>query len=157
MATQKNPANISLKQALSVVGLASVLALAFGIPTALIPTPYYTRMTPVTFIDYFYLVAISSLLAFYLSLFVFSKLKSKIRDRSKVLGWSGGILGFLSFACPVCNVLLVSLFGSALLLTYFEPIRAYVGVMAIVLLLLAIMVKRRKDTCENCCGEACSK
>jgi len=53
----------------------------------------------------------------------------------------GGILGFLGFACPVCNKLLLFLFGSGILLTYFEPIRPLVGALGITLLGLAVYKK----------------
>ena len=53
----------------------------------------------------------------------------------------GGVLGFLGIACPVCNKLLLLLFGSTLLLTYFEPIRLYVGILGIVLLAVAVYRK----------------
>ncbi len=37
------------------------------------------------------------------------------------------MLGFLGVACPVCNKVLLLLFGGELLLTYFEPVRIYVA------------------------------
>ena len=40
---------------------------------------------------------------------------------------SSGILGFIGNACPVCNKVLLLLFSSELLLTYFEPVRIYVA------------------------------
>ena len=39
----------------------------------------------------------------------------------------GGVLGFVGVACPVCNQVLLLLFGGDLLLTYFEPVRIYVA------------------------------
>ncbi len=47
---------------------------------------------------------------------------------------AGGVLGFIGVACPVCNKILLLLFGGDLLLTYFEPVRVYVaaaGVLAV--------------------------
>ena len=47
---------------------------------------------------------------------------------------TGGVLGFIGVACPVCNKILLLLFGGDLLLTYFEPVRVYVaaaGVLAV--------------------------
>jgi hypothetical protein len=56
----------------------------------------------------------------------------------------GGILGFVGIACPVCNKLLLMLFGGELLLTYFEPIRLYVAAAGAAILAAAIMVERRR-------------
>ena len=39
----------------------------------------------------------------------------------------GGVLGFIGVACPVCNKILLLLFGGELLLAYFEPVRIYVA------------------------------
>jgi hypothetical protein len=39
----------------------------------------------------------------------------------------GSVIGFIGIACPVCNKVLLLLFGGELLLTYFEPIRIYVA------------------------------
>ena len=44
---------------------------------------------------------------------------------------AGGILGFLGLACPVCNKILLLIFGGELLLTYFEPIRVYVAALGV--------------------------
>jgi len=53
----------------------------------------------------------------------------------------GGVLGFLGVACPVCNKILLMIFGSGLLLTYFEPIRIYVALAGAALLLVALWWK----------------
>lgn len=39
----------------------------------------------------------------------------------------GGVLGFIGVACPVCNKILLLIFGGELLMTYFEPVRIYVA------------------------------
>jgi hypothetical protein len=54
---------------------------------------------------------------------------------------SGGILGFLGVACPVCNKLLLAIFGSGVLLSYFEPIRLYVGLLGVAALAWAVWRK----------------
>ena len=53
---------------------------------------------------------------------------------------AGGVLGFLGVACPVCNKVLLLLFGVELLLTYFEPIRVYIAA-AGVFIVLAVVVR----------------
>ena len=53
----------------------------------------------------------------------------------------GGIFGFLGFGCSLCNKLLLLLFGSSFLLTYFEPIRYYVGVTGILIFSFALFQK----------------
>ena len=105
----------------------------FGTVTALWQNPFFTRMTPVSGYEYWLLTAESLFIGAYMAI-----------KRSKHAGTCstvGGVLGFLGIACPVCNKLLLLLFGSTLLLTYFEPIRLYVGILGIVLLAVAVQRK----------------
>ena len=58
------------------------------------------------------------------------------------------IAGLFSFACPICSVLLVSLLGSAFVLTYFEPVRHPLGVAAVGALVYLVYVERKN--CRAC-------
>lgn len=53
----------------------------------------------------------------------------------------GGVLGFLGVACPVCNKILLLLFGGELLLTYFEPVRLYVAAVGTAILAVAVVLE----------------
>ena len=53
----------------------------------------------------------------------------------------GGILGFFGFGCTVSNKFLLLLFSSTFILTYFEPVRHYVGVLGTLLLSQALLQK----------------
>jgi hypothetical protein len=44
---------------------------------------------------------------------------------------AGGVIAFLGVACPVCNKILLLVFGGELLPTYFEPVRIYVAAWAV--------------------------
>jgi hypothetical protein len=66
--------------------------------------------------------------------------------------WAFGGLagGYLAVACPVCNVVLVSAFGSSALMTYFDPYRPVVGAVSVAV--LAVYVQRRRTRgcpCED--------
>ena len=56
-------------------------------------------------------------------------------------GGIGGLLGALGFACPTCNILLVSLFGNATILAYFEPYRHALGFVGLAVFTYALYVK----------------
>ena len=135
-----------IKQALISLIIFFLLILVFGIPSALIPNPFihYARMIPAALFDYFTLIAVSGLIAYYsfLSLNEFFYIKSLGGVDSKVFG--GAVLGFFGFACPICNYLLVMVFGTQNLLIFFEPIIPMVSVLSIALLLTAIYFKRKK-------------
>ena len=52
-----------------------------------------------------------------------------------------GIGGIFGFGCSVCNKFLLLLFNSTFILTYFEPVRHYVGVLGILLFSHALLQK----------------
>ena len=51
----------------------------------------------------------------------------------------GGVLGFVGFSCSVCNKILLLLFGSSFLLSYFEPVRHYAGALGLLLFSYALI------------------
>lgn len=117
-----------------------------GVPAALIPNPliHYIRMAPVIWLDYFFLVSTSILLS--INLLVF--LDKKTKKEGAMLG--GGALGFLSFACATCNVLLVSLLGYTFIWEFIEPLRPVFGVVSIIVLLAALHFQIREQQCATC-------
>ena len=56
----------------------------------------------------------------------------------------GSVLTFLGIACPVCNKILLFVFGWELLLIYFEPVRVYVALAGFPLTGLAVWLKWTK-------------
>jgi len=57
---------------------------------------------------------------------------------------TGGIVGFIAVACPICNKILMLVFGGELLLSYFDPIRIHVALIGVILTLWAVSVEWRK-------------
>ena len=95
-----------------------------GIVTVLLPNSLFIRMTPITMLDYVFLGSSSILLGAYVGVHYYKKNTIKKCD---TVATTGGIGSFLAFACPVCNKLLVLLFGATALMTYFEPYRPILG------------------------------
>ena len=109
-------------------GLAAALGsfVALGTVAALWENPLFVRMTPAGDIEVVLLGLLSVLLGTYVAI-------RRPSCSAKTAG-VGGVLGFIGVACPVCNKVLLLLFGGDLLLTYFEPVRVYVaaaGVLAV--------------------------
>ncbi len=118
--------NLSLSRFLK--GLATALGsfVALGTVAALWENPLFVRMTPAGDIEVVLLGLLSVLLGTYVAI-------RRPFCSVKTAG-VGGVLGFIGVACPVCNKVLLLLFGGDLLLTYFEPVRVYVaaaGVLAV--------------------------
>jgi hypothetical protein len=117
----------------SVVVGAGVTALSFsllGTVSALWDNPFFIRMTPISSFEIGFLAALSLLLGIYVIV--------RRPACSVKLAGSGGILGFLGVACPVCNKVLLLIFGGDLLLTYYEPVRIYVAGIGVAVAALAV-------------------
>ena len=118
--------------------------LLFGTVTGLVPNPVYVRMVPSTAADYLFLAATSAFAA----AFVYQRsiVDQPVGDRFA----TGGIVGgFLAFGCPICNALLLTLFSSSALMTYFDPYRPLLGVLSVTAF-GAILYYQRKKGCETC-------
>ncbi len=117
--------SLSLSRILKGLAVALGSFIVLGTVAALWENPLFFRMTPAGEFE----VALLGLLSVLLGTFV------AIRRPfcAAKIACVGGVLGFIGVACPVCNTVLLLLFGGELLLTYFEPIRIYVaGVGALV-------------------------
>lgn len=117
-----------------VVSLASFLIL--GTLSALWPNPFFIRMTPVTGFEPAFLGAQSILLGVFVAI-------RRPRCKLRTVGVSS-MVNFLGIACPVCNKVLMFVFGASALLTYFEPIRVYVALFGVLLGLAAVLMEMRK-------------
>lgn len=120
-----------------------IAALTIGIPTAVIQNPFFRRMAQITVLDYFFLIAISILVGVYVTAYLY---KRKESNKSVCSASGGFFIGFLAIACPLCNALLISIFGVAFLLAFIEPLKPVFGTIAVILLLMGIyfMLKETK-------------
>ncbi len=105
--------------------------LLFGIVTAITPNSWFTRMIPANQLDWIFLILSSLLIGAYIGVDFYKK---KTVRTCNVVATSGSVGSFLAFACPICNKLLVALFGATVLLTYFEPYRPILGIVSNTLL-----------------------
>lgn len=119
-----------------------LIFLLFGIPTALVPTPFFARMITIKAIDYIFLFLNSVLLASYFTLSLVKKNQAK--QPRGYLAFSGTLFGVFSFSCPLCSVILVAIFSTTAIITYFEPLRPWLGIISVTMLSLAVyyQVKR---------------
>jgi hypothetical protein len=108
------PKRIAAGIAVAVAGFALL-----GTVAALWDNPVFVRMTPAGGWEIAMLAAMSLVAGVYVAI---------RRPFCSVKGASaGGILAFLGVACPVCNKILLLIFGGELLMAYFEPVRIYVA------------------------------
>jgi hypothetical protein len=126
---------VTLREWVRVIVLTAAIFGVVGTITALWPNPIFVRMTPSAGYEIGLLGIEALLMGFYFGL-------DAPACRVGLAG-GGGVLGFLGVACPVCNKVLVLIFGSSVLLTYFEPIRPLVGAVGIALMMVALLFRLR--------------
>ena len=109
--------------------------LVLGTVAALWPNPLFMRMTPTSGFEVALLAAQSILLGVYLAI--------PVPACATKLAGIGGVASFLGVACPVCNKVLLFLFGSQVLLTYLEPVRIYLAAAGALITGIAVVVRWR--------------
>ena len=132
-----------LRRWLVAAAVAVLAGLAMGIPTGVVPTSFYTRMTPVVWWNY-PVWAISALLA---GLVAATYVRTggaapAAPDRSgRTLGAT--VLSTFAVGCPICNKLVVALIGASGALSYWAPLQPVLGVLGIALLGTGLTVRLR--------------
>ena len=124
------------KAFITAVAVATGTFLFLGTVTALWENPLFIRMVPAGTVEIALLAAQSILLGLY-----FSIPRGSCATRQAGVG---SVLTFLGIACPVCNKILLFVFGWELLLIYFEPVRVYVALAGFLLTGLAVWLKWTK-------------
>lgn len=137
-----------LKYVLIGVAVSALALLLFGVPTSLVPTPFFKRMIPPTLWDYGFWIGTSLLLGAYVALQLYGRQRVKGERAAAVGGAFGGIL---SFSCPICNKLLLAALGTSAIMTYVDPYRPLLGALTLGVLGSAIYLKVRGiRTCPAC-------
>lgn len=134
------PENVT-KLILYCILFTTISFLVLSIPTAVIPNRFFIRMTPVFWFDYIFLVINSILIGIYFGI-TYSSPKPEVCVVEKKSIFAQ-VLSFLGIACPICNKILVFIFGTIFLLTYLEPLRPYLSLLS-ALLLLWLVIKKAK-------------
>jgi hypothetical protein len=120
------------------------VALAIGIPTGVVPTSLYHRMTPVTWWDYPVWAATAVLAGLTAATYV--SVQGRQRSRAGGGGIGGSLLAVFAVGCPICNKLVVALLGVTGALNYFGPLQPALGVLSIALLAAGLAVRLRGET-----------
>ena len=125
--------------------LAAVLsALVVGVPTDVIDTDWFTRMTPVRWWEYPVLALTALLTGLW---FAIVRVAADERGRASVLGTS--LLSTLAVGCPVCNKIVVGLLGVSGALGVWAPVQPVLALISLAALAAAVIVRWRKRGCDS--------
>ncbi len=132
--------------------LASLLVL--GIPTAVIPNPLFSRMTPTEPANVVTWLASAPLMGLIAATYLARPIARPDR-RGGTSEWRasvGGVGAFLAIGCPICNKVVVGLLGVSGALNVFGPIQPVIGLASVVLLGATAVwqLSRRGRGCADC-------
>ncbi|WP_328690292.1 hypothetical protein OHA74_14085 [Streptomyces phaeochromogenes] len=131
-----------------------IAALVIGVPTGVVPTPFYTRMTPVLWWNYpVWLVSSvleGLLVATYVRIGPADVPAAGPPERPRTARALGaGLLSAFAVGCPICNKLVVLAIGVSGALSYFAPLQPVLAA-ASVALLVHVLVRRLRTA--NVCA-----
>ena len=125
----------------AVVGAAFTAAVV-GLPTALLPSSLFTRMTPVTWWSW----PVWSATALLGGLVAATYVRTADRaGRGGGAGAGGGLLSTLAVGCPVCNKLVVAVLGVTGAMQWWAPLQPLLGVASVGLLAWALRTRIRGE------------
>ncbi|MFI9585944.1 hypothetical protein ACIHCQ_29815 [Streptomyces sp. NPDC052236] len=130
-----------------------IAAIVIGVPTGVVPTPFYTRMTPTLWWNYPAWLGSSVLEGLLVATYVrvgparSAETEGQERPRTaRALG--AGLLSAFAVGCPVCNKLVVLAMGVSGALSYFAPLQPVLALASVALLVHALV--RRLRTTAAC-------
>ena len=126
--------------AVLVAGLAAML---IGVPTGIIHTSFYTRMTPVLWWNYPIWIASSMLTGIVAATYVRAGDGSPKPVTGRV--GLGSVLSLFAVGCPICNKLVVALIGVSGALNIWAPIQPILGLFSVGLLLYAVRLRVSRE------------
>ncbi|MGW5723322.1 hypothetical protein ACWEVP_44645 [Amycolatopsis sp. NPDC003865] len=122
-------------------------ALAVGVPTDVIDTSFFTRMTPVRWWE----VPVLALTAVLTGLWVaIPRPAGDVRGRGGIVG--SVTAAVLAVGCPVCNKVVVGLLGISGALGIWAPVQPALAALSLLALAAAVVIRWRRRGCgpETC-------
>jgi hypothetical protein len=132
---------------LTAIAAAIVTAIVVGLPTEMVASPWFHRMTPVRWWDRPVWLVTAVLAGLLVATFVAGGTAGD--ERTARRGGAGGVLAVFAVGCPVCNKLVVLALGTTGAHAWFEPVQPLLALVAVALLAMALRARLRgEQRCE---------
>lgn len=138
----------------TVIATAGSLVL-LGVPTAVIPNPFFVRMTPTEASNLAIWLVSAPMIGLLVATYVGQPTHSGSHPGAESgtgRATLGGIAAYLAIGCPICNKVVVAALGVSGALNYFAPVQPVIGAASVALLggTLAWRLRNRARRCERC-------
>lgn len=140
-----------LVAALATVGSLLVL----GVPTAVVPNPFFIRMTPTETFNVVVWLTSAPLIGLLVATYVRAPAHAvghRLDEPGSGRATLGGVAAYLAIGCPICNKVVVATLGVSGALSIFTPLQPLIGAGSVALLgaTLAWRLRARARLCERC-------
>jgi len=138
--------------------VATVAAFAIlGVPTAVIPNPWFIRMTPTEPFNVATMVLAAPLMGVLTATYLARPSRASptpAEGGGRVT--IGGVAAYLAIGCPVCNKIIVAVLGVSGALNVFAPVQPLIGAGSVLLLSATLVwrLRRRSEDCVRCAPTA---
>ena len=137
------------------IGATAGSLLVLGVPTAVIPNPFFIRMTPTDAFNVLVWLATAPLIGLLVATYVRPPLRAFDREHGEPGAGRttvAGIAAYIAIGCPICNKVVVAALGVSGALNYFAPLQPIIGAASLVVLggTLAWRLRDRARRCARC-------
>jgi hypothetical protein len=119
---------------------ASATAVIMGVPTDIVPNPWFARQLASTPFDVVVLIALSLLTG---ALAVTYAIPAGATANAHRAGIGSGVLGWFAISCPACNKIVVALIGASGATGWFASAQPVLGGAAVALAIAALAARVR--------------
>jgi hypothetical protein len=127
---------------LAAAAATAAAALLIAVPTGIVTTSLYTRMTPVTWWDYPVWALSAALIGLTVATYVRPTSSTPPRTTRTA---AAAILSTLAVGCPICNKAVVAILGVSGALSYWAPLQPIIGAASVLLLAAGLAIRLRGD------------
>jgi hypothetical protein len=141
--------NETTRRRIKGIVVAAATAAVVGIPTDVLDTDYFTRMTAIRWWEYPVLVLTAVLTGLWATI---PRPPGDVRGQFSVAG--AVTTTVFAVACPVCNKIVVGLLGLSGALGLWAPIQPVLAVLSLAALGAAVVIRWRRRACSTVACQA---
>lgn len=135
----------SIRRYLMAAMAGAIWLVVSGVPTDILDTQLFTRMTPVVWWNYPFWAGGAVLVGLLAATYVAEPGSRSPGGSQEKNVAGGGLLSVFAIGCPVCNKLVVLALGYGGAMTYFAPAQPILGFISVGLLLYALRLRLRNE------------